>query len=478
MKKHLYITMIALILLLPVFNTAHGKDMREGYEIKEITVKELLQKANLEKEQAQREMEVTSRNIHKNKTTLKTAITDLEEKNRILAKKIKEYEKHIEQLKEEETGLRKSFNEVEGIVKEIVGFARVNARDLSTLINQSPQSAILKDREDSLKGLVQMDRFPTINDMRQMVDLLFSEITLSGEVQLVEGNIIDKKGNETTADILMLGNFTACYQTENETGYALYSDNSERLFALSKNPPSRVNRLLSNYLSGETDTVYIDISKGGVLRQLTHRLNLLEQVPKGGPIVWPILILLVIGTLITLERIYYLSKRSGNEETFMNEVNECVLSDDWTSCRNICDAEKERSIPRVIRRALDFREMSREDMENALQEAILNEIPKLERYMSTLGMLAAIAPLLGLLGTVTGMINTFHIITYYGTGDPKMMSGGISEALVTTMLGLVVAIPLMISHTLLTRRIDTIISMLEEKSVSFVNYIFKSRGAR
>jgi len=117
-------------------------------------------------------------------------------------------------------------------------------------------------------------------------------------------------------------------------------------------------------------------------------------------------------------------------------------------------------------------------MENALQEAILNEVPRLERFLSTLGMLAAIAPLLGLLGTVTGMINTFHAITYYGTGDPRMMSGGISEALVTTMLGLCVAIPLMLAHTLLNRRVENTIGQMEEKAVSFVNQVFKSRGQR
>ncbi len=116
------------------------------------------------------------------------------------------------------------------------------------------------------------------------------------------------------------------------------------------------------------------------------------------------------------------------------------------------------------------------EMENALQEAILGEIPRVERFLSTLGMLAAIAPLLGLLGTVTGMINTFHVITYYGTGDPRMMSGGISEALVTTMLGLSVAIPIMLAHTLLARRVETQISRMEEKSVAFVNIIFKTRA--
>jgi biopolymer transport protein ExbB len=114
-------------------------------------------------------------------------------------------------------------------------------------------------------------------------------------------------------------------------------------------------------------------------------------------------------------------------------------------------------------------------MENALQEAILREIPSMERFLSTLGMLAAIAPLLGLLGTVTGMIDTFHVITLHGTGDPRLMSGGISEALITTMLGLSVAIPLMLAHTLFNRAVERNIGELEEKAVALVNLVHKSR---
>jgi biopolymer transport protein ExbB len=119
--------------------------------------------------------------------------------------------------------------------------------------------------------------------------------------------------------------------------------------------------------------------------------------------------------------------------------------------------------------------MSREEMENALQEAILREIPPMERFLSTLGMLAAIAPLLGLLGTVTGMINTFHVITSHGTGDPRIMSGGISEALVTTMLGLAVAIPMLMAHTWLGRAVDKTIGEMEEKAVALVNMVHKTR---
>ena len=149
---------------------------------------------------------------------------------------------------------------------------------------------------------------------------------------------------------------------------------------------------------------------------------------------------------------------------------------DWQGCEAVCARQAGKPAVRVLTAGLGCRHKDRETMENALQEAILKEVPPMERFLSTLGMLAAIAPLLGLLGTVTGMIDTFHVITRHGTGDPRMMSGGISEALVTTMLGLSVAIPMMLAHTLLGRAVDKHIGQMEEKAVALVNIVEKNRN--
>ena len=125
----------------------------------------------------------------------------------------------------------------------------------------------------------------------------------------------------------------------------------------------------------------------------------------------------------------------------------------------------------VIKAGLAVRHRDRETQESVLQEAILHQLPRVESGLSVLAVLGAVAPLLGLLGTVTGMINTFRVITLFGTGDPKLMSGGISEALVTTELGLIVAIPIMLMHTFLPRRADHIIGDMEEKAVQLTNII-------
>jgi biopolymer transport protein ExbB len=312
-------------------------------------------------------------------------------------------------------------------------------------------------------------------EIRQMAELIWDAIGKSGEVRMVKGTIINRSGEKVQTDILLLGNFTAAYRLEGETGFLNYLDKTHNFHALTKLPPRRMQKKLKAYMAGQSDDVPIDISRGGALRQLTHQLSLVEQISKGGPIVWPILMIFVVAVLIIIERSIFFIRKRIDADIFMSRLNDLIRYGKWEECAGICEKNKSNPLAKVLMAGVEFCDMDRMDMENALQEAILREVPQLERFLSTLGMLASIAPLLGLLGTVTGMINTFHIITYYGAGDPRMMSGGISEALVTTMLGLSVAVPILICHTLLNRKVENTIGLLEEKAVSFVNVVFKNR---
>ncbi len=437
----------------------------------------LIEKARLEAEMAKKEAEDSQKLIFADKSALKTAIMKLKKQNAIIDKENKELQKNQKNLANQEKKLASRLEEMDAIVRELVGFIRTNARDLEALLKQSPQSALVHDRRNILQSVVNKSKFPGMNDIRQMVDLFFEEITRSGEVRIEHGPIVNRSGEETIGDILVLGNFTAAYRLSNETGFLIYSDKSERLFALSKLPSSHIAKKIKQYMAGESEDVPIDISRGGALRQLIHRLSLLEQIKKGGPIVWPILGIGVFAVLIIIERLSYLLRMRVNADSLMQKVYALASKQDWQGCIEICTQLKKKPVPKVLLAGINFRSTSREDMENALQEAILSEVPRLEKFLSTLGMLAAIAPLLGLLGTVTGMINTFHVITYFGTGDPRMMSGGISEALVTTMLGLSVAIPIMICHTFLTRMVENQIGQMEEKAVAFINAVFKTRNS-
>lgn len=446
-------------------------DMRAGESEVQLKRTQLLEQTRTEKSEAEAEALQTSRQIHLDQQALTLAIEKLERENRLIQASNRKQRIELKRLEDLKQKLQKQQKQIDTVARELIGFIRINARDLDALISRSLQSAFIKERGGFLTRFLNSDIYPDMEAIQKMVGLLLEEIRLSGEVRFQDQTIVGRSGEAETASVLILGNFTAAYQTAAETGFALYSEKSRRLFALSKLPSAGVQKDILQYMNGETADIPMDISRGSALRQITGNLDLFEQITSGGPVVWPILGILLFGILIVAERLIFLLRRHVNAEKLSEQLNTLAMSNRWEACGTLLDKVRHKPLSIVLRVALNNRKQKREDIENALQEIILGQIPPLERFLSTLGMLASIAPLLGLLGTVTGMINTFHTITYFGTGDAKMMSGGISEALVTTMLGLSVAIPIMFSHTLLSRFVENLIAQMEEKAVAFINTI-------
>lgn len=475
MKKGFFLGLVAAGMMLMPFAELHGEDMRAAQRDAREKKAHLLRMADKEKERAAKEAEAVRRRIFADKSALNRSIALLEDENGKIETENLMLEKNLKELASSEKELLAHREELEGNVRELVGFIRINAKEMDLLLGRSLQSALVPGREMILQPILNQTEYPGMDHIRSMVHLLFDEIALSGEVRITDGPFVNRAGEEISGRILVLGNFLAAYESPQETGFLLYSHDNRHLFALSKLPPPRMAEKLEAYVKGASDHVPIDISKGAALRQLTHQLSLMEQIPKGGPIVYPILGIGILALLIILERMIYLFRKRINGDRFVEAVCGHAIRNAWDKCTDLCRRAGKKPIPSVLLAGINSRDMSREDMESVLQEAILNEIPKLERFLSTLGMLAAIAPLLGLLGTVTGMINTFHVITSHGTGDPRMMSGGISEALVTTMLGLAVAIPIMLCHNILSGKVENLIGQMEKKAVTFVNTVFKVR---
>ncbi|MBU1340172.1 MAG: MotA/TolQ/ExbB proton channel family protein [Proteobacteria bacterium] len=453
-------------------------DMRKDFRVFEQQQQQLINNAKDEKIQAQKEAREQLELIKNDKTALQDAIGQLKTDIKRLKDRNKQIQTHVSELKIETDKLGQDLETTGAVNREFEGVVRTVAKDLKAMLLQSFQSGMAPGRHKFLEPLILQETYPSMEDVGMLADSLFEEIAASGRVNMTTAPIVDRQGREQMADLLILGNFTGIYKLDKEIGFLLYSDQSQRYFALSKLPSSRIKNNIADYMQGKSKDVYMDISKGGAIRQLTHELNLMEQVPKGGPIVWPILIILGMAVLILVERIIFFTRKQTHPERLMNTLRQLIIAQDWDGCRIYLETMRSKFLPKILLTALALKDRTRPEMENALQEAILGEIPAIERFLSTLGMLAAISPLLGLLGTVTGMINTFHVITSYGTSDPRMMSGGISEALVTTMLGLTVAIPIMLAHTFLSRRVETQISRMEEKSVAFVNMIFKTWAQR
>ncbi|MBM9538668.1 MotA/TolQ/ExbB proton channel family protein [Desulfobulbus alkaliphilus] len=467
-------TLFVLLLLFLHTGVVLADDMRIVEQEARHAREALAEQAREELATAQEEAALSRARILSDRTALEQAIAELEADRDRLSGEVNLLQEHLDQLIEEEQEVTAQLEETDSMVRELVGMIRVNARDIDTLISQNPQSRPLGYSASLLSAVADNNRFPGMDDVRAMTDALLAQIRRTGEVTLLQSRMIDRAGREAEADILFIGPFTAVYRLEGESGFLNHAQASGTLYALSRPPGARMQKQLHRYMEGESEAVPMDISRGAALRLLIHQVSFLEQIGRGGPIVWPILAILVFGLLIVIERTVFLVRSHHRGPGPMATLRTRSAAGDWPGCIQACQAEN-KPVARVLAAGLAARNLSREDMENVLQEALLKEIPRLERFLSTLGMLAAIAPLLGLLGTVTGMINVFHVITLQGTSDPRLMSGGISEALVTTMLGLSVAIPLMLLHNILNRSVDRLVGDMEEQSVSLVNMIHKQR---
>ncbi len=470
----LYRLFVSLLLLACFATPLSALDMRETSTEARNAREALHRKAAAEKDAAEKAAAESRAAILSDRTALKSAISKLSIENKAIAADVKALEELRRGLGEREKKLSEEISRTDAVVRELVGGIRINAKDIDALLSRNLQTA-LESGDTFFTAIAGEARFPGMEDVRDMSDALLNLIDVTGSVTLRRGSIVDRSGRETEAELLFLGPFTATYRTDGETGFLNYVTADGKLYALSHLPPGHMQKQISRYMDGKSDAVPMDISAGGALQQLMHSLSLIGQIPHGGPIVVPILLVLAVGILIIIERVVFLLRKRMHPDRFMEKIECLCAENDWEAGSQTCRGFSRKPLARVLQAGLECCRLEREEMENALQEAILKEIPPMERFLSTLGMLAAIAPLLGLLGTVTGMIDTFHVITLHGTGDARLMSGGISEALVTTMLGLSVAIPLMLAQTLLNRAVDRNIGQMEEKSVALVNLIHKHR---
>lgn len=455
-----FIALLACLLWTTVARPAAGADMRA-----------ISKKADADFRQAVSESETRKKEILKTRKQLKTAIADAQKRIETLESDIAGMDAEYARLGEKRNKLSKDLDRLETDINGYAGVVRQAAGDLFAVISGSVFSARNPERIDILDDARDPDRFPGIAEVKELAALVFDEMEKTGQVTTFQGPFLGRDGRNRKGSILTVGPFSAAYSTSDETGFLRYSEARRSFVALSSLPYFGMKRNLENYIRGESRAVYFDPSGGSALKRVSHRSTLKDKVKKGGFLVWPILGIGAVAILIVLERLVFLQRVHANADRLMGKFNKLAADGDWTGCRRILETRKGRPVYNVLKAGFSAVDQSRENLENILQEAILKELPRLERFLPALNVMAAVSPLIGLLGTVTGMIGTFHVITLYGTGDPRLMSGGISEALVTTMLGLAVAIPVMLFHAFLRRRIEHIVGDMEEKAVALSNII-------
>jgi biopolymer transport protein ExbB len=284
-------------------------------------------------------------------------------------------------------------------------------------------------------------------------------------VRKKQGKFFLSDGSKTDGTIIRVGN-VAAYGVS-EQGAGALAPAGDRRLKLWKKDAAETARALSAGKAPDLIDIFLFESLDKAVEEQEEK-TWLDVVNSGGIIAWVIVGLGVLGLLLVIARAFILGIAGSNTTRLLEKVSALVEQGEVEQARQACESAS-GSASRVLSSTLEHIDEDREELEDVVSESILHEMPTLERFGSTILVFAAVAPLLGLLGTVTGMISTFDIITEFGTGDPKLLSGGISEALVTTQLGLIVAIPLLLLGNLLKGWSNGIMTQLERGALRVMN---------
>ncbi|HDI3176859.1 MotA/TolQ/ExbB proton channel family protein [Vibrio cholerae] len=336
-----------------------------------------------------------------------------------------------------------------GSLGEMFGVVRQNAKELQSELDQSVTGVESRAHQQSIDDVVAAKTLPSMAQLRGLWQAMSEEIRASGQVQTTEIQWLNGQGETQTVPALRLGSLGLI----SEQGYVKWDNARQQALSYQQLPSdfptfSHIRTLVD----GDVVTMKVDPSRGVLLEQLALTPTLSQRLQAGGVIGNVILVLLGVGLIIALYRGAILATlrqkikaQLKNPEQPGNNPLGRILA--------VYNKEQQRSV---------------EALELRLLEAVVDEQNHLETGLSMLKLLAALAPMLGLLGTVTGMIETFQVITQFGNGDPKVMAGGISMALVTTVEGLIAAIPLLLAHNILSAQAEAIRNILEKQGIGLV----------
>ncbi len=349
---------------------------------------------------------------------------------------------------------RQQLDERLGALKELFGVLQTVSGDTQGRFNGSLTNLQFPDRETFLVELgskmASATELAQIEDIEQLWFMLQQEITLSGTNQRFNQLVTRADGTQEEMQVVRVGTLNLIA----DVGYLEHDAGEGSVSELLRQPDGRFTGSASNLFNATEGYVNfgIDVTRGGILGLLVETPTLSEKVDQGGIVGYSILALGAVGLLIAIWRFMGLTSAS-------NKVRAQLKRD---------SASTDNPLGRVLAAYESNRNADTETIELKLSEAALKEMPGLTKGLLFIKVISVVAPLMGLLGTVTGMIKTFQVITLYGAGDPKMMAGGISQALVTTVLGLVVAIPMVLLHTIVSGQSRKIVNILQSQSAGLI----------
>jgi biopolymer transport protein ExbB len=341
-----------------------------------------------------------------------------------------------------------SLKELFGVLQQVSGDTQAVLQSSLTSVQYPDRGAALAELADKMGTSTQL---ASIEEIENLWYELQREMVEQGKVVRFPATVITTDGHSDQRDVVRVGVFNIV----SEGKYLQYVPETGNLVELPRQPQQKRFVETTSAISAAGDgqvNFGLDPTRGQILSLLIQAPDLRERINQGGIVGYIIIALGFVALLIALERLIVLGLTGRRVSAQLSESQ----------------PDENNPLGRVLIAAARQKDASIETLELKLDEAILKEMPSLQRALLFLKIIAVVAPLLGLLGTVTGMIQTFQVITLFGTGDPKLMAGGISQALVTTVLGLTVAIPTVLLHTLVTGRSRRISNVLQQQAAGIV----------
>ena len=350
------------------------------------------------------------------------------------------------------TGLESSLDKRVGDLGELFGVFRQTADDTQTMLFDSLITLEFPARRTKISKLAESDEVPTIAQMRALWTLLIEESALSGTISKFQASVVRPSGEKYDADVTRVGSFNVI----TEDRYLNYLAENDELVELPRQPAGAVRSSAADLHDadpGQEVGFFIDPSRGALLGLLVQSPSLGERVEQGKAVGYAIIILGIVGLIIVGQRLLTLTRIRSRINNQMKDLE---------------TPRPDNPLGRILISYIENKHLDLDTIKSRVEEVMFSDLAEIKKGLQLIKVFAAVAPLMGLLGTVIGMIGTFQAITLFGTGDPKLMAGGISQALVTTVLGLCAAIPLVLSHGLLSSQSTKLGKLIGEQFLSVV----------
>ncbi|MDI3258173.1 MAG: MotA/TolQ/ExbB proton channel family protein [Sinobacteraceae bacterium] len=384
----------------------------------------------------------------------KKAKADLDAESAALQKQFEDNDKQIAQLTQERDAKAGNLGELYGALRQTAG-------DFASSARNSILSVEFPDRIPFLDHLAQTKTMPPMEDLRRFWFEMQREMTEDGKVVRFKAEVVEPDGSRAQKMVTRIGPFVAIADGR----FLAYDTGSNNYNEPPKQPPYHYRRIASSFERQTTGyhRMVIDPTRGVLITLFSERPSVLERINLGGWIAYVILTVGFIGALMAAYQFAFLTLTGAKVRRQLQNLNQ--LSPDNPLGRVLL-AFKGEGVPK---------DEDAEVVELRISEAVLRELPAIQRIQPFLKLVVAAGPLLGLVGTVVGMIETFQSITESGSGDPKLMAAGIGRAMIATVLGLSVAIPTLFVNSALAARSKRLVQILDEQSTGLLAEILEER---